>query len=100
MPKENHRACEMQKAREIGGVPLIPGDESSRILQPGKEAFDFPTAFIAAQGASILREVDPIGPMRRNQLDAAVGEVLVEPIAVIGGIADESRGILAQETGV
>lgn len=47
MPKENHRASEVQKAGEIGGVPLIPGDESPRVLQPGKEAFDFPAAFIA-----------------------------------------------------
>ena len=49
MPKENHRAGEMQKACEIGGAPFIPGDESARVLQPGKEPFDFPAAFIAAQ---------------------------------------------------
>jgi hypothetical protein len=100
MPKENHRAGEMQKAREIGGVPLIPSDESPRVLEPSKESFDSPAAFVAAQGAAILRDVDPIGPMRRDQLDAAVTEALVEPIAVLGGIADEPRGIVGQETGI
>ena len=100
MPKENHRACEMQKAGEIGGAPLISGDESPGILQPGKEPFDFPAALIAAQGASILRDVHPVGPMRGDQFDAAVGEALVEPITVIGGIADEPRGIVGQKTGV
>jgi hypothetical protein len=100
MPKENHRACEVQKAGEIGGAPLIPCDESPRVLQPGKEPFDFPAAFIAAQGASILREVDPIGPMRRDQLDATVGQALVEPITVIGGIADKPLRIVGQKTGV
>ena len=100
MPKENHRACEVQKAGEIGGAPLIAGDESPRVLQPGKQPFDFPAAFIAAQGASILREVDAVGPMRGDQLDAAVSQVLVEPVTVIGGIADEPCGMVGQETGV
>ena len=100
MPKKNHRACEVQKAGEIGGVPLIPGDESPRVLQPGKEPFDFPAAFIAAQGASILREVDPVGPMRGDQLDAAVRQALVEPVTVIGSIADETRRIFREKTGV
>jgi hypothetical protein len=100
MPKENHRACEMQKAREIGGAPLIPSDEAPIVLQPGKKPFDFPAAFVATQGASVLREVDSIGAMRRDELDAAVSELLVEPVAVIRGIADEPLGILGQETGV
>lgn len=100
MPKENHRACEVQKAGEIGGTSLIPRDESPRVLQPGKKPFDFPAAFISAQRAAILREVDPVGPMRGDQLDAAVSQALVEPITVIGGIADEPCGMVGQETGV
>ena len=61
MPKENHCACEVQKAGEISGTPLISGDEAARVLQPREEAFDFPATFVAAQGASILREVDAAG---------------------------------------
>lgn len=100
MPKENHRACEVQKAGEIGGAPLIAGHESPRVLQPGKEAFDFPAAFIAAQGPSILREVDPIRPMRRDELDPAGGQSLIESVAVIRGVADQALGVVGEKARV
>lgn len=100
MPKENNRACEMQKADEIGGAPLIASDESPIVLQPGKEPLDFPAAFVTAQSPTILREIDPIRPMRSDQLDAAVREGLVERVAVVGGIADQPRRIVGQEAGV
>lgn len=100
MPKQNNRACEMQKAAVIGGAPLIPSDESTRVLEPGKEPFDFPAPLIAAQRAPILGEVDPIRAMGGNQFDAAGGEGLVERVAVIGGVPDEPLGIVRQEAGV
>ena len=100
MPKENHRAGEVQEAGEIGGAPLIPRDESPRVLQPGKEPFDFPAALIAAEGTAILSEVDPVRPMGGDELDAARGQGLVEPIAVIGRVADEPRGIVGEEARV
>ena len=100
MPKENHRACEVQKAGEIGGAPLIPGDEAPRVLQPGKEAFDFPAAVRAAQGTAILREVDPVRPMGRDELDPARGQRLVEPVAVIRGIPNQALGVVGEEVRV
>lgn len=100
MPKENNRAREVQKTGEVGGAPLIPCDESARVLEPGEEPFDFPAAFIAAQCASILSEIDPRCAMRCDQFDATGGEGLVEAVAVIGGIADEPLRIVPEETGV
>jgi hypothetical protein len=100
MPKENHRAREVQKTGEIGGAPLIACDESARVLEPGEEPFDFPPAFVAAQRATILGEIDSRRAMRGDQFDAAGGERLVEAVAVIGGIADEPLRIVAEETGV
>jgi hypothetical protein len=66
MPKENDRAGERQGC-EIGGAPLIPCDESSIVLEPGKEPLDFPAARVSTQGAPILGEMDPIGAMEENQ---------------------------------
>jgi hypothetical protein len=99
MPKQNDRACEMQKAAEIGGAPLIAGDESPIVLEPGKEPFDFPASLVAAQRAPVLGEVDPIRAMGGNQFDAAGGEGLVEGVAVIRGVPDEPLGIVGQEAG-
>jgi len=100
MPKQNDRACEMEETNEIGGAPLIPGDESAIVLEPGKEPFDLPAALIPAERAAILSQVDPIGAMGRDQFDAAGGEGLVETITVIGGVADEPRGIVGEEASV
>jgi hypothetical protein len=66
MPKENDRAGERQGC-EIGGAPLIPCDESSIVLEPGKEPLDFPAARVSTQGAPILGEMDPIGAMRGGE---------------------------------
>lgn len=100
MPQENHRAREVQKAGEIGGAPLIAGDEAPRILKPGKQSFDLPAAFIAAQGPSILCEVDPVRSMGRDELDPARGQPLVEPVAVIRGIPNQALGVVGQEARV
>ena len=100
MPKQNDRACEMEETSEIGGAPLIPGDESTIVLEPSKEPFDFPAALISTQRAPILGEIDPVRAMGRDQFDAAGAEGLVEGVAVIGGVPDEALGVVRQEAGV
>jgi len=100
MPKENQRARQVKKSGEVGGAPLIPSDESARVLEPGKEPFDFPAASVSAERATILGEIDPRRAMRGDQFDAASGERLVEAVAVIGGVTNEPLRIVAEEAGV
>ena len=100
MPKKNHRAREMQKSAEIRSAPFVPGDQPTGVLEPGKETFDFPTALVAAQLTAILRQMHPIRPVGGNHLDAARGEGLVEAIAVVGGVTNQSGRIVGQEAGV
>ena len=100
MPKQNDRAREMQKAVEIGSVPLIPGDESPRVLQPGEEALDLPAPFIAAQGTPILCEIHPIGPMRGDQFDVESRQRAIKRVAVIGGVADDAGRVVREKAGV
>jgi len=38
--------------------------------------------------------------MRGDQLDPALGELAVETVAVIGGIADQAQRVVGQEAGV
>ena len=82
MPKENNRAREMEKPGEIGGASFIPSDESSRVLQPGEKPFDLPAALVAAKRTAILCQVDAIAAMRRDEFDSAVGEGLIEAVAL------------------
>jgi hypothetical protein len=46
--EEHGDAGELHKAEEIGGVVLPTNEEASFPLEPGKEAFHEPPAFIAA----------------------------------------------------
>ncbi len=89
MPKENHRARKMEKPGEIGGASFVASDEAPGVLQPREEALDFPPPFVAPQGTAILGEVDAITAMRGNEFDIVGGEFAVEPVAVVGGIADQ-----------
>ncbi len=100
MPKQNDRAGEMQESDEIGGAPFISRDEAAVVLQPGKEPFDLPATPIAAEGAAVLGQVDPVRAVRRDEFDFTGGESLIEPITVVRGIADEPLGIVGQKAGV
>ena len=100
MPKQNNRAGEMQEACEIGGVPLVPRHEAPRVLKPGEEPLHFPAPLIAAEWAPILREIDAIGPVRRDELDPTRRKGPVQAVAVIGPVADEASWIIGQKAGV
>jgi hypothetical protein len=47
MPQENNEAAELEHAEEIGFVIFPAADQSAEIVEPGKEAFDFPTPAVA-----------------------------------------------------
>ena len=83
----------MKQAREVGGAAFVPGDQTSRVLEPGEEPFHDPAAFVASERPAVLGEIDPVAAMRRYQLDPAVGEQTVEGVAVIRGIANEAEGL-------
>ena len=100
MPKENNRAGEVKKTGEIGSASFITRDESPRVLKPGEEPFDLPAALVAAKRTAILGEVDAIAAMRGDEFDSAVGEGLIEAVAVVGGVPDEPLGIVGEEAGV
>ena len=100
MPKQNHGAGEVQETREIGRAPLVAGDESARVLEPGEESLDSPAAFVAPERAAVLGQIDAIASMRSNQLDVVRGEGPVERVAVIGRVPDEPRGVVREEAGI
>ena len=100
MPKENHRAREVKKTGEIGGAPLVAGDEPARVLEPSEQAFDLPATFVAAKGAAILRQIDAVASMRRDQFDVQRGQRAVQRVAVVGGVPDDPLGVVWKKTGV
>src|SRR5215208_2342713 len=63
----------------------------SKVLQPGKQAFHFPTSFVSAQDSTILgSRLLAIGLVRSDHLDALFLQSFIERIAIIGSITDQS----------
>lgn len=85
----------MNKSEIIFKKPFLPSSNATKIMQPGKETFDFPASSVATQQAPVLGcRFATISPMRSNHLDILLRKALVEWIAVVSAVADQSLGQL------
>lgn len=97
MPEQDLRAGELDQAQKVADVIFPAGDEASRVVEPGKEAFDSPAAAIAAQRTSVLGGL-AASAVGRDHLDpVAIAELDIEQVAVVAAVADQSRGEGADE---
>jgi len=92
MPQEDNKAAELKHAEEIGFVIFPAADESAEIVEPGKEALDFPAPAVTAQFAAVLGTLAAaVVLVGRDEPDAVfLPEALIERIAVVGAVADHS----------
>ena len=73
-------------------------DETSRGLNPGKEALDVPAPLVATKRAPILGEVDSSRVVGRDHLDAELLQLGIEGVAVVGAVTNQPLGQLLQES--
>ena len=92
--------CELHKTEEVGGVVLPTNQEPPLPLEPRKEPFDEPPPLVPAQVAPVLGLEFSGRPVRRNHVDPVVLEVVIEPVAIVGPIADEMFGLGLQHVEV
>ena len=94
MPQEDDEAAELDHGKEILWVVFPADNGATKIVQPSKQSFDFPTAAVATQATTVLRcGRDAHRFVRRGDLHTvAVLDALVQPIAVIRAVADHSVG--------
>jgi hypothetical protein len=90
MPQENDEATELEHAEEIGFVIFPAADQSAEIVEPGKEALDFPAPTVATQFAAVLGALAvAVVLVRGDEPDAVfLPEALIERITVVGAVAD------------
>lgn len=100
MAKQDECTRQVKKAEEVAATALIAGDEAARVLEPSEETLDAPAAAVTPQGATVLGQVHAIAAVRRDELDVDGGERAVEWVAIVGGVADQERRVVGQETGV
>src|SRR5450755_4858111 len=97
MPEQHLQAGEVDEAEKVLDVVFPSGDESAEVVHPGEKPLHLPSSLVASQGASVLRLAAPAA-IRRDQFDAVVlFELLVEPVGVIGFVADEPGGEFVEE---
>src|SRR5208283_1209347 len=79
-----------------GGRTIVANDQTAKIAEPGKGAFYFPAALVAAQSSTVLRgRLAAILAMRRDQGDPSRGQPLAQRITVVGTIGNHPLGFLA-----
>jgi hypothetical protein len=100
MPQEDNEAAESEHAEEIGLVIFPAADKSAEIVEPSKEALDFPAAAIAAQFAAVLGALAAaVVLVGRDEPDAVfLAEALIERIDVLDAVANHSFWFGSRET--
>lgn len=79
----------MKHAEEILGVALVTGNKATEVLQPGKEAFDFPAATATSEMSPVLSKAFVVVAVWSNHIDAALRQACIEAVGVVGSIADQ-----------
>jgi hypothetical protein len=71
--------------------------DTAKVLKPGKEPLDFPTAAIASEGSPILSAIFSGAAVGSNHFDTGLGKLRIEVIRVVSVIADETLQRFANE---
>ena len=100
MPQEDDGGSQVKHCEEIVWVAFPADYDAAIVMQPRKQAFDFPSTAIAPQCAAILGEsFGASGSVWCNHLDAVVlHQPLIEAVAVVGAVANQPFGEVGEES--
>ena len=85
----------MKESLIDGDGAIVANDQTTKVAEPGKGAFDFPTTPIPAQRSAVLgARFAAIPSMRRDQFDASCRQPLAQRIAVVGAIGNHTLRFL------
>jgi hypothetical protein len=69
------------------------GNHAFELVEPGECPLDLPSSFVSTQRATVLTgRLDPVLAVWRNQFNAALCQLLIERITVVGAIPNKSSG--------
>ena len=91
--QNNTHATELHEAEKVFDMIFVSSHQSAEVVQLGEQSLDLPSMSIPAQRTTILsRSSDAIILMRRDHVDALRLKLRIQPVAVVGAIADQSLG--------
>jgi hypothetical protein len=82
---------------KVLGESLIAHDKPPKVLEPGQESLDLPAAEVATQRTTVLSPLCPDPPVRRDQFHATTGQVHIQPVRLVGVVADETHGEMSDK---
>ena len=89
--QEDNHTTKQDEGEIVVENTIMANLNSSEVLQPGKQALNLPTFFISAQRTPILSgRFLPVGLVRSDQLDALLLQALIQQVAVISFVTDQS----------
>src|SRR5271154_270569 len=99
MPQEDYSACQLNHPEEILWVVLPANDDATVIMEPSKQALDFPATTVAPQHASILCGCSGSPRVvRRDHLHTeTLANLSIQWIAVVGAVTDQPLGSFGEE---
>src|SRR5258707_3586532 len=84
----------MHEAQKVFDVIFISSHQATEVVQPREQPLDFPAMPIPAQHSPVLGGIsNAIAAMRRDHVDAPFLKLSIQPVAVVGAVSDQSRGI-------
>lgn len=82
-------------------MALVTGDQTAVVLEPSEQAFDLPAPAIAPKGTTVLGSHSSARLVGSDQLDPALApQPLIQAVAVVGTVPDQSLGSVAEEAAV
>src|SRR5271154_698409 len=99
MSQEDHGASQLNHPEEILWVVFPANDDTTIIMEPSKQALDFPATAVTAQRTAVLGGGSaPVAAMRSDQFHAEMlVYALIQRIAVVRFITDQSLRCFAEE---
>src|SRR5262249_38241039 len=101
MSEQDHEAGKLDKPVVVLGVMFIANNQSTKVIQPGEEPFDFPTALDSPQRTPVLSDsIRPAAvPMWSDHVRTElVQHLLVQRVTVVGLISNEALRHIGNET--
>src|SRR5258705_12934574 len=101
MSEQDHNAGKSEEAEVVFRPVLIADDQTPKVVEPGKESFNFPTSRKTPQGTPVLRLPirAAVALMWSDHFGTKLLEHLgVKRVAVVGFVTNQSRRRIGNET--